>query len=445
MLALILTAVLSVAIHSIVLSTLINRYYISFSTESYNEHVTQLLDFSEKVLSEADYSEPQLAMHYETHLSDPLTRIRLYDETGSLLVDVQADSPRFPDMMDHGMMSRIISTAAEETESFPVDSPDGEIGRLLITKISSPANYMASRMFTLSLIGNSLLSFGLVFVLILLIGFYMSRKLSRDLKVTAKQAVEIGLENKQMPAASRIREIRTIQQSLEELHSRLQLRQVSRKKLVDELIHQTRTPLTILKTHLEGLADNIIELTPAEIKTCEIQVEAITAMISNIGGLIDAGADADTAHLEKLEIRQLLRQIAGSLKVQFAKKNIELEIADRGKVELESDYSKLSQAIYNVLTNAYKFTSEGGRVTIDYFRMASGVSIVIQDTGAGISEVDQARIFDAYYRGSNTGTTTGDGIGLYITREILQKIGGRIEVESEVGLGSKFIISLPQL
>jgi len=241
-----------------------------------------------------------------------------------------------------------------------------------------------------------------------------------------------------------VKEIRTIQQSLETLQARLKLKQTSRKKLVDELVHQTRTPLTILKTHLEGLEDGIIRFTPEEIRTCEAQIDNIASIITNMSGMIDADKDIDTVNIGQLELNQMLKQIVGGLKVQFDKKAVDLQLLSHEKVLVKTDQHKLSQVIYNILTNAYKYTNSGGRVTVDYKLAGDEISIAIEDTGSGIKEEDRLKIFDAYFKGSNSVSTTGDGIGLYVAKENLKKINGQIDVESELGVGSKFTIRIPK-
>lgn len=443
MLILILTAAISVAVHSFVLSSLINRYYTTYSSESYKEHVSQLADFSEKVITETSYSQRQLEMHFETHLTDSINRIRLYDAAGHQLADVQTDTYLPSGFMNRDMMRNMMGNLTEETEAIDIIYNGEIVGQLLISKISSFGSNMASRMFTVSLIGNSLISFVVVFVLIIVVGAYVSRKMSHDLKMTAKQATEIGLGNQQVAVTSRVLEIRSIQQSLEELQTRIRIKQKSRKKLVDELIHQTRTPLAILRTHLEGLADGVLQLTPEEIKTCEAQIENLDHMITNISSMIETERDADKIHIERIELRQLLKQIADSLKIQFAGKNIKLIMPERERFEVRTDRYKLSQAIYNLLTNAYKFTDSGGSVTIDFTHDDHSLIISVQDTGAGIMDIDKDRIFNPYFRGSNSGKSSGEGIGLYIAKENLQKIGGQISFESTSGTGSTFTIILP--
>lgn len=445
MLFLILAAVLSVAVNSFVLSSLINRYFIDYTTANYNKHFSQIVEFSKKALSEKSYSKQQLEMQLETHLSDPINRIKLYDSNGNLLADVGNGSNQMSGMMRNGMMNRMMGKPSEEIDSLDISNAGITLGKLNITRYSSIGNSMETRMFTASLVGNSILSFGIVLIFVLIIGAFVSKKMSKDLRKTAQQAIDIDLGNQSNIEKSKVKEIRTIQQSLETLQSRLKLKQTSRKRLIDELVHQTRTPLTILKTHLEGFEDGIISMTPEEIRTCEAQIENITSIITNMSGMIDADKDIDTVKIEQFELNHLLKQIIGGLRVQFDKKAIELHLLSHQKISVKTDQYKLSQCIYNILTNAYKFTEPNGKVTIEYKEAGEELTIEVEDTGSGIAEEDKKRLFDAYFRGKNSNNTIGEGIGLYVVKENLNKINGKINVESELGKGSKFIIKIPKV
>ena len=442
MFALVLAAVLSVAVNSIVLSSLINRYFVDYTMANYNKHFSQVVEFSKIVLIEKSYSRQQLEMQLETHLIDPINRIKLYDSNGNLLVDVGNESNQVSGMMRNGMMNKMMGNPSEEIDSVDISNGGITLGKLNITRYSSIGNSLETRMFTASLIGSTFFSFVIVLILVFIIGFFISKKMSKDLRRTAQQAIDIDLGNQSNVIKSKIKEIRTIQQSLETLQFRLKLKQTSRKKLIDELVHQTRTPLTILKTHLEGFEDGIISMTPEEIRTCEVQIENITSIITNMSGVIDADKDISSVKIEQFELNHILKQIIGGLRIQFDKKAIELILLSQQKITMETDQYKLSQCIYNILTNAYKFTEPNGKVTIEYKEVGDELFIEIQDTGAGITQEDKKRLFEAYYRGKNSNNTIGEGIGLYVVKENLNKINGKIEVESVIGKGSKFIIKI---
>lgn len=448
MLALILSAVLSVIINTFVLSSLINNYFVDASTSNYEHHYQQIAEFAKKALSE-NYTENQLAVQLETHLIDPIQEIKLYDADGNLLANV-IDRPGMMNgkgygngMMGSGMMNRMMGRAQQEIDSAEISDNGAVLGRLDVVRYSSIGNSLQTRMFTFALIRNSVFSFGIVLVLMLLAGSLISRRMSRDLRNTAAMATNIDLGNETNFERSRVREIRIIQQSLDTLQSKLKLKQISRKRLLDELVHQTRTPLTVLKTHLEGFQDGVLTMTPEEIKTCESQIDSITAIIANMSEMIDAEKSLDTVQMEEIEISQMMKQVVGALNMQYDKKQIELALASHKKISVRTDRYKLSQSIYNILTNAYKFTAPGGKVTVSYEQAEEGLRIVIEDTGTGIAAEDREHLFDAYFRGANSAGVSGEGIGLYVVKENMDRIDGRIDVESEPGKGSRFILTVP--
>jgi len=443
MLVLVISVALSVIVNSLVLSVRINRYFIDYSTENYEAHVTQVVEFSTEALSANEYTSQQLEMQLTSHLSDPITRIRLYRTDGVLLADISAVDRPMMGMMRNEMAERMLSTTAEEVDSIDIQKDGNLIGKLMITRYSSIGNSIGTQRFSLSLITNSLLSFGIVFALTFVLGYFISKRMSKDLMLTAQQAVDIDLGRESRTPQSNVLEIKTIQQSLVALQSRLMLKQTSRKKLIDELVHQTRTPLTILRTHLEGFQDGVIQFTPDEVKTCEAQIENLSSIITNMSGLIDAEKEIDHTHIIAVDISGLIRQIVAGLKAQFDKKSLALHVQSHQKIMVQTDPYQLSQAIYNLLTNAYKFTESGGTVTVSYQMAGAELMITVQDTGVGIALEDQPRVFDAYYRGSNSLNIVGDGIGLHIVKENLRKIGGSIELESTSGSGSIFKIRMP--
>ena len=442
MLALVFSVALSVLINSLVFSTLVNRYFVEYSTENYNAHIDQLTAFATDALSGGEYSGRQLEMQLGSHLSDPINRIRLYSADGTLLADVGGTGNPMMGMMRSPVMNRVMGSASAEADSLDISKDGVLLGKLLVNRYSSIGNSLGTRRFMLSLVGYSVLSFGVVFALTFLIGHFISKKMSRDLMLTAQQAVELDLGNEVRLVPSNVKEIRTIQQSLETLQSRLKLKQTSRKKLVDELVHQTRTPLTILQTHLEGFRDGVIQFNPEEVGTCEAQISNLSSIITNMSGLIDAEKEIDAVNLAPVDVCVLIRQITAGLKAQFDRKSIALEVDCPQKMTVQTDYYKLSQAVYNLLTNAYKFTPAGGTVSVSCATRGNERIIAVQDTGVGIPLSEQAHVFDAYYRGANSVHTEGEGIGLYIVSENLRRIGGRIELQSTQGKGSRFTIHL---
>lgn len=433
-------AVIAISINAVVISVLTNRYFSDYRNENYNTHLNEITSYVQNALQNEDLSLSQMEMELETHLDDPIIQIKLYDAKGNLLIDIE-NTPR----MMGGMMSMMKHSYDEEdSEVDTIQLLDGKsmIGQLNIVRYSSLENSIVSRNFTKSLFINSLYSIGGVLIIALLIGVIISRKMSKDLRETAMMAQDISLGSNINYSDTGISEIKTIRLSLVELNNKLRLKNKSRKVLIDELIHQTRTPLTVLKTHLEGVSDNILKITPKEIKVCENQIDDITAIISNMSNLIDAGKEVKELQIEEFEISSVLKQIINGLSAQFSKKSINLKFFEKEKIVIKSDRYKLSQIVYNLLTNAYKYTGENGSVALKYEQQKNTIVIRVEDTGIGISELDIPHIFEAYYQSNENSAFHGDGLGLYLVKQNVIQMGGEITVESIKGQGSKFIITL---
>ena len=120
-----------------------------------------------------------------------------------------------------------------------------------------------------------------------------------------------------------------------------------------------------------------------------------------------------------------------------------LAVQERQRPDISRvDPVRLKQILNNLLSNAIKFTASG-EVCLSASRQGDELCLAVRDTGVGIPPEEQARVFEAYYRGNNAGNTSGEGIGLYLAKENLQQIGGSIDVASKPGHGSTFTIHLP--
>lgn len=444
---LILVSVLSVGINSMILTALTDQYFKDYLIESYETHINQILEYTQKTLGSTDVSYQQMEMELETHLTDPIIGLKLYNTQGELLIEVDDEDYMSNNMMS-GMMTRrmdsnLSKSSSSEIRQYNIMDNGVIIGVLNVSLHSIAENSFVARRFKTSLLKNSIISIVIVAVLVVLIGLIISKKMSKSLGETARMASDIQMGGRSKLGKTNIKEVNAIRDSLEELDTRLKLKQKSRKALIDQLVHQTRTPLTILKSHIEAIEDGVIELTDSEIEICQNQITNITSIISSMSGMIDANKEVEEINIEEVEIRKLMDQIISGLRPQFNKKSIELEISSYPEINVFTDKYKLSQSIFNVITNAYKYTMPEGAVSISYFIENQRLVLEILDTGVGISEEDQKKIFNAYYRGDTNLSTKGDGIGLYIAQENISILCGHIGVESELGRGSTFRIELP--
>lgn len=444
---LILVTVLVITVNTLILTFLTDRYFADYLKESYELHVSEIIDYATAALSSEEISLRQMAIELESHLNDPIVEIKLYDKNGNLLADVGRenflDMPMMGSRFSRMPMGRTIDLSTQETRQFEIESDGQILGIVNITIHNIAENSFVAQKFKSALLVNSVASFGITIVIAVLIGIYVSKKMSTSLKETEQLATEIQMGNDVGYVSSDIKEINAIRESLLELNARLRLKQKTRKTLVDQLVHQTRTPLTILQSHLEAIQDGIIEVSDDELKVCQNQINDIKSIITNMSSMIDAGTEQDALKIEGFEVFALMSQIQQGLMAQFRKKKIELTLTSDEKIFMKSDKYKLSQSIYNILMNAYKYTQENGVVRISYWKVDERLILKIQDTGMGIPDAELHKIFDAYYRSASATEIKGEGLGLYIVKENVDRLKGSIEVQSKVGAGTTLILEIP--
>lgn len=444
---LVVLSVVSVGLNTLVLTSLTDNYFTQYLIEDYNLHIDQITEYTKKALENDELSYNQMRLEFESHLSDPIVSIELYNVSGELLVEVSSDyhmnNFMMSGMRSSQMQDRLMNQSDTEIHQIKIESQGEVIGILNIYSYSLVQDSFVAVDFKSKLIKNSLYSSILAITFAVVIGILIGSKLSRDLRKTAKMATDIQLGNQIYNTHSNLKEINEIRDSLVELETRIKLKKTSRKSLIDQLVHQTNTPLTILKTYIESIRDGVLEPTNEEFEICNTQVDNITDFISNISMLIDAEREIEPVKLEKFDIYKLLNQIVTALHPQFNKKEIKLKIKSDESIFIYSDKSKLSQVIYNLLTNAYKYTGSGGEVNLNYYQKKDRIIIEVVDNGIGIDESEQQNIFDAYYRSDDVTNIKGEGIGLFIVRENLNKLNGDIIVNSQKGYGTVFIISMP--
>jgi len=210
-----------------------------------------------------------------------------------------------------------------------------------------------------------------------------------------------------------------------------------RRHLASNIAHELRTPLAIIKGNLEAVEDGIISDPNEVIKKVKKEIEV---MISLVGGIEDiTSAEASFFKRGKkveIDLAHFIESITDSMGKVLEEKRLFLK-KDGPSMVVRTYPEKLHIVLKNLFTNAYKFTDTGG-ITIRWGRSGDmGFYITVEDTGRGIEPDQLDRIFERFYKGMDS---NGRGLGLAIAKELVDVMGGRIEVESDKGKGSRFSI-----
>lgn len=230
--------------------------------------------------------------------------------------------------------------------------------------------------------------------------------------------------------------------ALSERNVREQKDQIS--ALISDISHQTKTPVANLRLYAQLLAEQ--PLTPQG-KDC---AAAISAQAEKLQTLIEALVKTSrletgilALHPQPGEISPMVERAAAQYAARAAEKGIALTVGQaEGSAVFDPKWTE--EAVCNLLDNAVKYTPSGGVVTVKVKNYELFSAIQVTDTGPGISEEEQAKIFGRFYRASGAWQAEGVGIGLYLTRQIAEKQGGYVKVESMPGRGSTFSLYIPR-
>jgi signal transduction histidine kinase len=220
-------------------------------------------------------------------------------------------------------------------------------------------------------------------------------------------------------------------------------------RFIDTLSHELKTPLTsiiaaagLLAEELEATSD---ESNQKLIQTIIHNANTLETRLAELMDTVKTGSGKLQLQLEPVDVKSLLQGIGWQFSplLQGKAQNLNMELPDSLPI-IQADGQRLEQVILNLMTNATKFTPEGGNITLRARKQDSSLVVEVQDNGIGIPEDEQARIFKPYSRlSADRQRHQGLGLGLSLVKQVVELHGGKIWVESEAGKGSTFAFSLP--
>lgn len=218
-----------------------------------------------------------------------------------------------------------------------------------------------------------------------------------------------------------------------------------RRELVSDLTHELRTPLTIVEGYLEGLADGTIETSPDIYQRLSGETQRLKRLVNDLQELSKAEAGYLSINAKKFDLRSLLKKLYDRFSDQLIESEKQLILSIPNEIpRAYSDPERVEQILVNLLGNAFCYTSEGS-VTIKAELKQGMLWVSVIDTGIGISDEDLSHIFERFWRSdrSRNRKSGGTGIGLAITKHLVELQQGIIHVESTLNKGSTFSFSIP--
>jgi len=220
-----------------------------------------------------------------------------------------------------------------------------------------------------------------------------------------------------------------------------------RRDFVANVSHELRTPLSAIKSVIETLQSGAVD-EPAVARDflarAETEVERLVQLLEELLALsrLESGDLRFTEH--PLDMRDVVRSVGQRMAPYARRAGVELRVDADGRTQrVSGDPAALERAIVNLVDNAIKFTSEGGSVDLSSRAEDGSVTIVVADTGSGIDPLDLPRIFERFFKADRARQRGGTGLGLAIVKHTVEAHGGSIGVDSQLGAGSVFRLSLP--
>jgi signal transduction histidine kinase len=313
------------------------------------------------------------------------------------------------------------------------------VGALLITK---PKDQLSTRVVPLlERLALALLG-GLAVALIL--AAYLSRRLTRPVLDLSHVADEVASGNYDVsvPKVPGGTEVGHLADRFREMARRLSEAEQLERNFLMSVSHELRTPLTAIRGHVAALSEGLVEDEEARavsLETIAEETERLSRLVGDVLDLAKLDARRFTLRQEEVDMEHLVERAYTTFHEEARRRGIDYRSELHARPVLTTDGDRVLQIITNLLSNAFRWTPDGGRVELGLTQANGRVAVSVADSGPGITLEERERIFRPFWSRDGRGT----GLGLAIANELAQALGGRIDLETEVGRGSTFELVLP--
>ena len=448
--SLIIIVILSIALS---INSVFNKKFEQYIIRNNENEISNIIDSIRSKYVNGEWELSSIQQIGEDAISNGIF-VDLYDKDSNLVWGAMTYNKNMCHMVmgsiENNMNYMINKNKSNYTEKlFEIKNLDNEIiGNIKIGSYGL-LYYMDNDVDFLKEINKVITSIGIVMVLItIFIAILISNNISKPVEVVSTMANLIGdgdYDNK-IDYDSNIVEIDVLIKSINNLSAKLEEQENLRKRLTTDISHELRTPLTSIQTHLEAMIDGIWEPDTERLNSVNEEVIRLTNLVNQLQNLAKFDSEKSKLNLAKVNVKNLIMNVVYNNQGKALEKNINIE-CDLESIDSYLDKDKISQVIVNLLSNAIRYTNNGGKIFISSYKENNNLKIQFKDNGIGIPKENIKYIFERFYRvdESRSKNTGGIGVGLTIVKSIIDLHQGTIEVRSELNKGSEFIVILPNL
>jgi signal transduction histidine kinase len=365
-------------------------------------------------------------------------RIVLTDNQGTVIADSQGELLGEPYQSD--VPGRVISFLwGEDTTLYTSPETLPRAGSTP-SPPSTPVLFLA--------IGRFFLWGGLVAVAIaVVLAFFLSRRTLAPVKALTSAAEQLGRGDfSQRVQIKNKGEMGELARTFNSMAGDLERAEKLRQDMVADVAHELRTPLSNIQGYLEALRDGVVKPDKEAIRSLYEEASLLSQLVDDLQELSLAEAGELKVVCQAEDVGELIRQAVAAVEAQKRAKEVSLavELPDRLPL-VKIDSRRIGEVLRNLLENAVAHTGKGDTITVAARQLDRLIEISVTDTGEGIPAKELPNIFERFYRvdKSRARATGGSGLGLTIARRLVEAHGGRIEVQSESGKGSRFAFTVP--
>jgi signal transduction histidine kinase len=297
----------------------------------------------------------------------------------------------------------------------------------------------------LTLLGRLALALAVGVALAGLLFFWLSRRLTEPVRLLTRATDRIaqGRYDVEIPEVHGRDEIALLSERFRGMVDKLAEAEQLKRSFLMSVTHELRTPLTAIRGHVEALREGIVsepDQVRASLDIVVAETDRLERLVGDVLDLAKLQAHRFTVRREEVDLERVLDQAYGAFTEEARRRDIDYSVSgsDRAPV-IVSDGDRVLQVITNLLSNAFRWTPDGGRIELRLASANGVVSVDVVDSGPGVPPSQRARIFEAFVSQDADGT----GLGLPIAKELAVALGGGIELGSNVGAGSRFRLVLP--
>lgn len=328
-----------------------------------------------------------------------------------------------------------------------VDSHGEKRGTMLVTyDRSSPALRNALHDFQRRSLNSTMLGIVVFGLIAIVFSYFFSKQITEPIESLRSAADRIRQNKFDITLDdSPFDELQSLNANMQYLASSLRQQENARRSYAQDISHELRTPLTNMQLHVEAMKDGIIPSDKKNWEQIEANITQLTLLVERLKNTFREASLVAAEEIRFIDCSALTERVIDSFEPRIVQKNGAFVRAIDPAISLQTDERLFSQILSNLLSNAIKAIEEGGQIRVALNADRKYVVLTVTDNGVGIAQNNLAHLFDRFYRvdSSRNRAAGGQGLGLSITRNIVQQLGGHIEVTSKVGKGTTFRVRLP--